>query len=1360
MGDYTLRAKLIADASNLEKNFARAQASLQAMSSKMSSLGSTVTSLGKTLMPATVAVSGIGVASAKTSIDFIKLYESTIIVFEKMLGGKDAANALYDSLLKTAKASTFSQETFLTCGKQLVGMGLSAQDTSKYMQAISDAVSAFGGTSTNIEQVAEAFSKISTAGKLSMEDVNQLANNGIQALKILGNAYGLTTEEMRGMISDGAVPAKEAMDKLADGIENGTDGVNGMTQALEGMSAAMKGKTLTGALDSLNTGFRSFSQNLTGMNPTLKETDEGFAESQQRIAQLTASVSTISGILPQLSKLFITVTDGIGGLLDKLVGANVAFDEASGKWQNVGGVLGSIQEKLDGLNTDQLKSIGDAIAGLAVAGPGLIVFGKGITTLGSAAASAKFAVGGLQKPISLFKDGLNGLDKEFPKLSKNMGNIRGAFGQFSSTIGSAITGAFPYVQNGVTNITGLFGTLGSNIASRIKGMQSSIGGAFSTVFGGIAGKIGGFLSPVTSVLKNAFAPIQATLFSSLGGIGSSIMAFAPSFLSAFSSAFSFLAIAGLIVAGFGLLQQNFGDQINGMLQTLVTQGPAMIQQFCASISNQIPGLITLGTRLIVSLLNAITAMLPSIVSGGAEILTKLVEGIAINLPFLIPAALNMIITLATSLLGNVGQIVDAGIRLLTGLVDGLIAAIPELIAAIPTIIKNLLTAIIQNMPKLIEAGINLTVALGIGLIQAIPELVGMLPEIFSAIFEAFGSINWIDLGKNIIKGIIEGLGAMLGALWDAVKEIGQSIMDWFKAPDALDVNSPSKRMRDEVGVMIPAGIGEGIKSGAALAVAPIKKITDQIALAGADANLDVPVQGKAVNVDLTANIGNPVKGIGTEIDSEWSQVSASTTTQWQAIQTFLKTTWTAIKSDASSDWAALQNMITSKWGAISNGTTNSWNTILSYLRKTWQSMLLESLSSWTGMRDGVQSVLGGLYGVVTSGFAPSLRYIQGLSNTLYGYGANMINELARGVRDTAGGVTGAIEDLVETLKSKFIEGFEIHSPSHFTYYVGTMLGKGLINSLRDSHLASFVDSMIAEMKNSFSQGKLNLSAVMSFMGDQAPDLLKELGITLGGGTGIMGAGGMVWPSDFTEITSWFGNRPYPGAGGSTNHGGLDIGASMGSNVYAALGGTITSSGWNGGYGNAITIDHGNGLSTLYGHMSQLIASVGQMVAPGQVIGLVGSTGNSTGPHLHFETRMNGERMDPASFFGFSVGSRDVPQDMIAWVHKHEAIIPADEMEKLKRLTNPRAPYRNSHGDILPGLNTRFANSAQGFSVNSWDETWTSQSKIQGSRRRVPDIKVEVTSVMDGRKVGYGSARYVNEKNTFDEKRRNRIGGIV
>ena len=85
--------------------------------------GSQVSALGKSFLPVTAAVTGVGAAAAKTTIDFTKLYESTMVVFEKMLGGKSAANELYDSLLSIAKASTFSQEAFLTAGKKLVGMG-------------------------------------------------------------------------------------------------------------------------------------------------------------------------------------------------------------------------------------------------------------------------------------------------------------------------------------------------------------------------------------------------------------------------------------------------------------------------------------------------------------------------------------------------------------------------------------------------------------------------------------------------------------------------------------------------------------------------------------------------------------------------------------------------------------------------------------------------------------------------------------------------------------------------------------------------------------------------------------------------------------------------------------------------------------------------------------------------------------------------------------------------------------------------------------------------------------------------------------------------------------------------------------
>lgn len=127
-----------------------------------------------------------------------------------------------------------------------------------------------------------------------------------------------------------------------------------------------------------------------------------------------------------------------------------------------------------------------------------------------------------------------------------------------------------------------------------------------------------------------------------------------------------------------------------------------------------------------------------------------------------------------------------------------------------------------------------------------------------------------------------------------------------------------------------------------------------------------------------------------------------------------------------------------------------------------------------------------------------------------------------------------------------------------------------------------------------------------------------------------GTGNLVWPSYCTYITSRQGPRVHPVTGEYKNHGGTDIGASYGSAIYAADSGKVVSSsdGWNGGWGNYVMIDHGNGMQTLYAHMSSRACSVGQTVKRGQTIGYVGSTGMSTGPHLHFEMYVNGARIDP------------------------------------------------------------------------------------------------------------------------------------
>ena len=139
-------------------------------------------------------------------------------------------------------------------------------------------------------------------------------------------------------------------------------------------------------------------------------------------------------------------------------------------------------------------------------------------------------------------------------------------------------------------------------------------------------------------------------------------------------------------------------------------------------------------------------------------------------------------------------------------------------------------------------------------------------------------------------------------------------------------------------------------------------------------------------------------------------------------------------------------------------------------------------------------------------------------------------------------------------------------------------------------------------------------------------------------------GVMVWPiaMEGTYITSGYGNRLHPIQGVYKNHAGIDISGSNvnGAPVVAAADGVVTYAGWIGGYGNCIIINHGSGIVSLYGHGSETVATVGQVVKQGDIIMKVGSTGNSTGPHVHFEIRKNGEVVDPIPYLNGEITNID------------------------------------------------------------------------------------------------------------------------
>lgn len=122
----------------------------------------------------------------------------------------------------------------------------------------------------------------------------------------------------------------------------------------------------------------------------------------------------------------------------------------------------------------------------------------------------------------------------------------------------------------------------------------------------------------------------------------------------------------------------------------------------------------------------------------------------------------------------------------------------------------------------------------------------------------------------------------------------------------------------------------------------------------------------------------------------------------------------------------------------------------------------------------------------------------------------------------------------------------------------------------------------------------------------------------------------IWPTN-GDVTSRFGWRNSPFGWGSDWHPGIDIANDHGTAIVATANGQVVMSGWFGGYGKCIQIDHGNGIVTLYGHNSQVVADVGQTVKKGEIIAYMGNTGVSTGSHLHYEVRVNGTAVNPANF---------------------------------------------------------------------------------------------------------------------------------
>ena len=338
---------------------------------------------------------------------------------------------------------------------------------------------------------------------------------------------------------------------------------------------------------------------------------------------------------------------------------------------------------------------------------------------------------------------------------------------------------------------------------------------------------------------------------------------------------------GIVIEGMGKLVAGLAPEIASALPTLTNELlPNLVELGVQSISALVQGIQENGDSLaagalsiVGTLAEGIAELLPMVADTAASLVVSLADGLTESLPDIIPIAIETISTLVENLTENANTIIDAGIQIILALGEGLIAALPQLIETVPQIVINIANVINDNAPKLVDTALYLITRLAVGLVQAIPTLVANIPKIIEAIVDAFMAFQWLNLGKQLIDGVANGVkkagesmataakntfskfkSKLVGVeVASELKNIGKHIVDGIvggiknslskianiagKIKDTLlsklkglfRIASPSKLMKEEVGAYIGEGIAVGIEESGQMAVDAAEDVADKIA---------------------------------------------------------------------------------------------------------------------------------------------------------------------------------------------------------------------------------------------------------------------------------------------------------------------------------------------------------------------------------------------------------------------------------------------------------------------------------------------------------------------------------------------------
>ena len=523
---------------------------------------------------------------------------------------------------------------------------------------------------------------------------------------------------------------------------------------------------------------------------------------------------------------------------------------ADNAYKTAGLSANEYMETVTSFSASLLQSLGgDTEKAAAAADLAITDMADNANKMGTAMESIQYAYQGFAKQnytmLDNLKLGYGGTKEEMQRLLADAEKLSGVKYDLSSY--ADVVEAIHVIQTEM----GITGTTAKEASTTIQGSVASMKAAWANLMVGMADD------------TQNFDMLLSNFIESIGTVADNL-----------------LPRIGIVIEGMGKLVAGLAPEIASALPTLTNELlPNLVELGVQSISALVQGIQENGDSLaagalsiVGTLAKGIAELLPMVADTAASLAVSLADGLTESLPNIIPIAIETISTLVENLTENANTVIDAGIQIILALGEGLIAALPQLIETVPQIVINIANVINDNAPKLVDTALYLITRLATGLLAATPTILANIPKIIEAIVAAFMAFQWLNLGKQLIDGVANGVKkageSMATAAKNAfskfkskitgsevateLKSIGKYIIDGIvggiknslskianiagKIKDTLlsklkglfRIASPSKLMKEEVGAYIGEGIAVGIEESGQMAVDAAETVANGI----------------------------------------------------------------------------------------------------------------------------------------------------------------------------------------------------------------------------------------------------------------------------------------------------------------------------------------------------------------------------------------------------------------------------------------------------------------------------------------------------------------------------------------------------